>query len=112
MTESKSPSPHESADAVFKHWEWLRIVYNCVLAVVLIPWINKFITEPKFTTFVIECAVAANVAFCAGHVVEGYVSLLGSPRKPARYVLFTLGTLLAVGLELVSIAFFQVSKHP
>lgn len=70
------------------------------------------ISEPKFTVFVIECAVAANVAFCAGHVVEGYVSLLGAPRKTTRYALFTLGTILAIVLELVSITFFQVSKHP
>lgn len=102
----------ESADSVFRHWEWLRLVYNGVLAIALIPWIHMLISEPKFTVFVIECAVAANVAFCAGHVVEGYVSLLGAPRKTTRYALFTLGTILAIGLELVSITFFQVSKHP
>lgn len=93
----------ESADAVFKHWEILRIVYNAVLAVVLIPWLRFFVSDSEFAMHVIEGAIAANIAFCVGHVAEGYLSMVITPRKDARYVLFILGTLLSIFLELAHI---------
>lgn len=93
----------ESADAVFKHWELLRILYNAILAVVLIPWLGIFVSSSTFAVHVLEGAVAANIAFCAGHVAEGYLSMIITPRKDARYVLFILGTLLSIFLELAHI---------
>ncbi len=102
----------ETADAVFKHWEWLRLVYNGVLAVGLIPLGNKLIANLNLTEFVIWYVIAANVAFCAGHVLEGYASLVGVPRKIARYGVFVLGTLIAVFVEQVMTGLGQVSHHP
>ncbi len=103
---------NESADAVFQSWEWLRLVYNGVLAVDLIPYGYKSILDLKSIELVIWCVIAANVAFCAGQVVEGYASLIGIPRKIARYSVFMLGTLFAVIAGQTMISLGQVSHHP
>lgn len=102
----------ESADAVFKHWEWLRLVYNGVLAISLLPYGNLLISSWNSFEAVIWCVIAANVAFCAGHVLEGYASLVGVPRKIARYGVFVLGTLFAVFVGHLMISLGQASHHP
>jgi hypothetical protein len=56
--------------------------------------------------------IAANVAFCAGHVLEGYASLVGIPRKITRYGVFVLGTIFAVFVGNLMISLGQVSHHP
>jgi hypothetical protein len=106
MSESILPSPEESASEVFKRWEQLRIAFNVVLGLVLIPWLGPFISNEKFTLFVIECAVAANLAFCTGPVVEGYAALIGLSRKVSRYTLFALGMILSIALEIGVISVF------
>ena len=92
--------------AVFQRWEQLRIAFNTVLALVLIPWFGQFISNEKFTFFVFKCAVAANLAFCTGPVVEGYASLISIPRKVSRYTLFALGMILSITLEIGAITVF------
>jgi hypothetical protein len=41
-------------------------------------------------------ALMANLGFCAGPVAEGYLCLLGFPRKPTRWLVFGIGTALAI----------------
>ena len=106
MSETVLPPPEESASAVFKRWELLRIAFNTVLALVLTPWLGRFIADEKFTMFVIECAVGANLAFCTGPVVEGYAALIGIPRKVSRYSLFALGMMLSIAIEIGAISVF------
>ena len=106
MTTDETPLPVESAAAAFRQWEWLRLAYNVVLFLALLPWFSPLIDDRKFTVFVIECAIAANICFCVGPVVEGYVSLIGIPRKVTRYTLFAGGVLLAVVIEVFSIVSF------
>ncbi len=106
LTPEDPPPFVESATAAFRQWEWLRVAYNVVLFLVLLPWFGPLIDDPKFTIFVIKSAIGANIAFCIGPVVEGYAVLLGIPRKVARYALFTGGMLLAMMIEVVSIITF------
>lgn len=102
----------ESADAVFKHWEWLRLVYNGVLAVGLIPCFYESIFDLKSIELVIWSVIAANIAFCTGQVMEGYASLVGIPRKTARYGVFVLGTLFSIFVGQMMISLGQSTYHP
>ena len=102
----KLPPPVESAAAAFQQWEWLRLAYNVVLGLVLLPWFGPLIDDRTFTVFVIKCAIGANLCFCVGPVVEGYASWMGAPRKVARYALFVSGMLLALVLEVGAIITF------
>lgn len=116
MSEITSPefprSSGDTADEVFKAWERLRIAYNVVLGLGMIPWIRQFLDRPDFTLQVGAAAVLANVCFCAGPVAEGYASLIGLPRRPSRWVIFAAGVLLSLGLEIVSvIAFLEPASN-
>lgn len=96
----------ESADAQFRSWERLRIPYNAVLILGMLPFMKVFLDNPKFTEDVVLGAVAANICFCAGPVAEGYATLIGLPRKPSRWVIFITGILIALMLEAACIIEF------
>lgn len=107
MPEAGLPPPglaQESADEVFRRWEQLRIVYNVVLGLAMIPFLKQFLDQPQFTMQVLAGAVGANVCFCAGPVVEGYAAMIGLPRKPTRWVIFAGGVLLSLALEISFVA--------
>lgn len=92
-------SPHRaSADArsVFLAWERLRVVYNAVLVIETLVLALPLLTDQGFLVIAVEGAIAANLAFCAGPVAEGYLDLLALPRVPSRWVLMIAGTLLAM----------------
>jgi hypothetical protein len=96
----------ESARDNFLAWEKLRLAYNAVLAIfaLLVGWPR--LSDGDFQVHLFEGALFANLCFCVGPWVEGYLILLfGLPRKDFRAVLFLLGTLLAVllaGLDILS----------
>lgn len=100
----------ESADDVFKRWEQLRIVYNVILGLGMIPFLKQFLDQPQFTMEVLAGAVGANACYCAGPVVEGYAAMLGLPRRPTRWVIFAGGVLIALALEIICIAEFLIPK--
>jgi hypothetical protein len=90
--------PADSAKEVFLAWEKLRLIYNCLLAVVSLSagyaWLGvRDIID--FLTFLFEGAIGANLCFCLGPVIEGYLSLMGVNRRKVRLLLFVLGTLIA-----------------
>jgi hypothetical protein len=82
-----------TAMQVFFAWEKLRIVYNLLLALLVlsIRGSDVFDLLPNF----IEAAILANVCYCVGPVAEGYLCLLGLKRIPARLISCFLGLLLA-----------------
>jgi hypothetical protein len=97
-------SPATAAE-VFFAWERLRVGYNAVLLGFGVGWLLLFgpPTHLLFWPRLLEEAVIANLAFCAGPVAEGYLCWVGFPRRPARYTLFAAGTALAGGLALASL---------
>ena len=109
MPDETPNPPAESAAAAFRQWEWLRVAFNVVLGLVLLPWLGEFVSHREFTAFVIKAAIGANLCFCTGPVAEGYAALLKIPRNVSRYSLFIAGTLLAVLLEVFGILNFL---HP
>lgn len=104
MSELESIPIQETADDVFRRWEQLRIPYNLILGLGMIPFLKQFLDQPEFTLNVLAGAVAANVCFCAGPVAEGYAALIGLPRKLSRWVIFAGGVLISLVLEIASIA--------
>lgn len=104
MSEAESPPAQESADDVFRSWERLRIAYNVILGLGMIPFLKQFLDQPQFTMEVLAGAVGANLCFCAGPVAEGYAAMIGLPRRLTRRVIFAGGVLIALALELGYVA--------
>lgn len=103
-----APDPASARD-VFVAWEKLRILYNGVLAAVVITVtaIEGLKVDAELAGFVFGCAVAANLAYCAGPVAEGYAALVGVPRRACRIVLITLGLLVAASVALAAMISFS-----
>lgn len=85
------PLTEETARSVFLAWEKLRIAFNAILAAVALLSAGSSISEGAFWLFLVRGALEANLCFCLGPVVEGYLRLLGSNRQAARWVVFSLG---------------------
>jgi hypothetical protein len=95
--------PDERATTVFLAWEKLRLLYNAILAAV-VCWVGSgLLAHSAFWPQLLMDAFLANVFFCLGPCLEGYICLFGgngTPRATVRAVLFFLGTLLSVVLAL------------
>jgi hypothetical protein len=92
-SEPIAPLTEETARSVFLAWEKLRIAFNAILAAVVLLSAGSAISEGAFWRFLVWGALGANLCFCLGPVVEGYLSLLGSNRQAARWVVFSLGVM-------------------
>jgi hypothetical protein len=91
----------DSAHAVFIVWEKLRILYNAVLVLITLGVGFPHLADSRFWAQSVAGAVAANICYCLGPCLEGYLSLLGWPRAGARWFVFMVGTLLAAFLAAV-----------
>jgi hypothetical protein len=85
---------------VFVAWERLRIPYNIVLIAIVVL---RRIRGDEFDVVSLTVgALMANVCFCAGAVMEGYLVMIGLRRNPVRWSVFFVGMLLAVCLAIYS----------
>ena len=102
-TSPSGPSRGLLADAI-RYWEPRRIVYNLVLAAVVLAWI--VFSWPHFRPALalsslppmVFLALVANVCYCAAYLVDISFqdSSLGAVWKRRRWGLWLLGTLLAI----------------
>ena len=102
-TSPSGPSRGLLADAI-RYWEPRRIVYNLVLAAVVLAWI--VLSWPHFRPALalsslppmVFLALVANVCYCAAYLVDISFqdSSLGAVWKRRRWGLWLLGTLLAI----------------
>ena len=89
-------------DAI-KFWEPCRIVYNLVLAVIVIVYFSigypstKALLTVDFCLGLFLLAVIANVAYCAAYIVDIFAQASGFREtwRRARKFLFVVGTLFA-----------------
>lgn len=96
-----------SAQSVFWAWEKLRLIYNGVLVTVVFIMVGSAASmTAEFWQSLIYRAIAANIWFCVGPVLEGYLAEIGAARSPTRWFLFTIGTGIAALL-----AFFQMGAY-
>lgn len=100
-------SDEPSAQQVFLAWEKLRLLYNGLLAGIVLISGYRNLQDWTFWVFVVEGAVGANLCYCAGPVLEGYLALISIPRQKARVALFVLGCCAASGLTYLATAAWQ-----
>jgi hypothetical protein len=93
-----------SAAEVFIAWERLRLLYNGLLVAWTLFLGRDKLGNPSFQEMLIVGAIVANLGFCLGVTAEGYLALLGLPRRPARWFLFVVGTLTALLAAAIHIA--------
>lgn len=107
-----SPTRGPSETGLLLRWEKLRVVYNVVLAaVVLAFWAGgrgSGLGDPAFLRHLARCCLGANLCFCAGPVVNAYAHWLGLRHVAVTVALFVLGTTLSVLVAAGSILVFQM----
>ena len=87
-----------SAHAVFVAWERLRLAYKGLVVVLALALSGRALGHPSYWGHLVLMGIAANINFCAGPVAEGYLTVLGVPRRHGRWIVFALGCALAVAL--------------
>ena len=90
-------------------WERLRLWYNAILAGEVLLCMGPFalsLVGKGLLAFMLECVLAANVCFCAGHVAEYYLGWIGFRGTAVRWGIFTVGTALSMLLTLAAIGHF------
>ena len=105
------PVAEPSAREVFLSWERFRLVYNVVLACVVVLTAIVFqdvslFGDGGFWRHLAVRAVLANLCFGAGPWVEGWLRVAGERGNEARVALFLMGTGLAVLGAAASVLFY------
>ena len=90
----------------FRYWEFRRIFYNSALLAVVIVWVIA--TWPHFRLMfslnslllLFVLGLIANICYCAAYLVDIPLQLspVGGPWKKLRWLLWLIGTLLAIVL--------------
>ncbi len=89
--------------AAIRFWEPRRVIYNAVLAAIVIAYFaagypaSKAVLSVDLALGVFLLAVVANVAYCAAYLVDVFVQASGfrDVWERARWVLFAIGTAFA-----------------
>ncbi|MHC5021061.1 MAG: hypothetical protein ACYTGX_13310 [Planctomycetota bacterium] len=97
------PAAEETAHQVWLAWEKLRVIYNVILLLETTVLAGKMFTTPRGLGFLVGAAIGANLCFCAGPVLEGYLRVLQMPRRIARWLLFIGGCIIAVVVAFLAI---------
>lgn len=93
----------EWATDAIRYWEPRRIVYNLVLAVIVLMYfvmgmpLTKQLLTVNFVLFFFLLAVLANVAYCAAYAVDIFAQTSGFRElwQKFRWVLFVIGVAFA-----------------
>jgi hypothetical protein len=103
----------EIATDALRYWERRRLVYNGVLAVIVIavflvalPESRKALTARGFGDLLI-LAVVANLLYCAAYIPDVFVQFsdFRDGWRKKRWMLFAAGTLLASALAFAYVSF-------
>jgi hypothetical protein len=93
----------DSFTNAIRFWEPRRVIYNLVLAVIVIAYFvaaypaSKGMVSVDFSLGIFLLAVIANVAYCAAYLVDIFVQMSGFREvwERVRWVLFVIGTAFA-----------------
>jgi len=93
----------EAVTSAIRYWEPRRLIYNLVLAVVVLACfglnypVSKSTISLDFVLVLFLLAVLANVAYCAAYVVDIFASASGYQEQwwKLRWIIFTIGLLFA-----------------
>ncbi|MEJ7640335.1 MAG: hypothetical protein WKF75_20805 [Singulisphaera sp.] len=107
-----TPTLGPSETGLLLRWEKLRVVYNVILAaVVLAIWAGgrgSGLGDLAFLRHLARCCLGANLCFCIGPVVNFYAHWLGLRHGAVTVVLFVAGTGLSVLVAAGSILVFRM----
>ena len=93
----------ESLTAAIRYWEPRRLVYNLVLAAIVITYFglgypaSKSTVSLDFVLLLFLLAVLANIAYCAAYLIDLFASSSGYREqwRNLRWLIFTIGLLCA-----------------
>ena len=93
----------ESVTVAIRYWEPRRLIYNAVLAVIVLTYFgfhypaSKSFLSIDAILFLFLLVVLANIAYCAAYIVDIFVlaSSYGDLWRRRRWVLFVIGLLFA-----------------
>lgn len=109
----------ESFSDAIRFWEPRRVIYNAVLAFVVIIYFivgypaSKAILSLDLALGVFILAVVANVAYCAAYLADVFVQISGFREvwQRFRWVLFVIGTTFAAVItRFVTMGMFNVQR--
>jgi hypothetical protein len=109
----------ESITESLRYWEPRRVVYNAVLAVIVLAYFALGLPASKSTVsidgilFLVLLAVGANICYCAAYLVDIFAQSSGLRELWIKYrgVLFLIGLLVAgIITRFFAIAFFLSPK--
>jgi len=99
------------------YWEPRRVLYNLVLAVIVIAYFvagypaSKAVLSIDFVLGLFLLAVAANVAYCAAYLADIFVQASGFREiwQRTRWVVFVIGTAFAAVItRFIAMTMFHV----
>ena len=99
----ESTTIRERATEAIKFWEPMRIVYNIVLAIIVLIYFrlglphSREMVSANGISLLILLAVMANVAYCAAYLVDMFAQISGFREqwRTIRWGLFATGMLFA-----------------
>ncbi len=99
--------------AIFGRWEKLRSVYNLVLlaetVVLMMVWEIRPARPLGCIRSLVVAAIAANICFCAGPVIQYHVHRLRLRHHAVLAMIFVPGQVLAVLLAYLALSAMRVS---
>jgi hypothetical protein len=110
---------HESLTDAIRFWEPRRVIYNAVLALVVVIYffvgypVSKTLVSLDLALGIFILAVVANVAYCAAYLADIFVQISGFREvwQRFRWVLFVIGTTFAAVITcFVSMGMFNVQR--
>jgi hypothetical protein len=110
---------HESLTDAIRFWEPRRVIYNAVLALVVVIYffvgypVSKTLVSLDLALGIFILAVVANVAYCAAYLADIFVQISGFREvwQRFRWVLFVIGTTFAAVItRFVSMGMFNVQR--
>lgn len=112
----ETPSVREYATEAIGYWEPRRVIYNLVLAAVVVAYFvagypaskQTLTTDSILVLFLL--AVVANVAYCAAYLVDIFAQMSGFRElwRSARWILLAVGlTFAAILTRFISIGMFH-----
>lgn len=93
----------ESVTGAIRYWEPRRLIYNAVLAVIVLVYFginypaSRSIVSVDFVLSLFLLCVLANVAYCAAYPIDIFVcaSSYREQWRKYRWIIFTIGLLFA-----------------
>ena len=109
----------ESVTAAIRYWEPRRLIYNVVLAAIVLAYFSLAYPMSRskisldFVLMLFLLAVLANVAYCAAYLVDIFVSASGYRAlwEKYRWIIFVVGLLFAATItRFFALGMFQTGS--